>query len=218
MLPWFPALTDASAKALANLRNAGNFQWYLIPFLALIIYCYVTEAQKRNWSIVLAGVAFFGGEFLWEMFNGLVLHWSNRSAMWTTPGSSTAFLIFVGLTIEISMMFAIAGLFFTKLLPEDKKQKILGLPNRLFYILGFALFCVFVEVILNKWGALVWDYAWWRWPNIELIIVAYAGGFWLLTWFYDLDVSLKIKTAMTVALYCADVVAFLVFAVALKWV
>lgn len=40
------------------------------------------------------------------MFNALVLHWSNRAAMWTTP-VDTAYLILVGLTIEISAMFAV---------------------------------------------------------------------------------------------------------------
>lgn len=37
-----------------------------------------------------------------------------------------AYLLLVGLNIEISMMFAVAGVVFAKLLPEDQTRKILG--------------------------------------------------------------------------------------------
>jgi hypothetical protein len=217
MLPVMTAMTEASQQAVHNLRVAGNFQWYLVPLLAFIIYIYVQEVEKRNWNIILTGLAFFAAEFVWEMFNALILHWTGNSAMWTTPGPS-AYIILVGLTIEIAMMFSVAGVIFTKILPEDRELKILGIPNRLFCILSFALFCVFVEVLLNQWGALVWYWPWWRWPNIWLIIAAYACGFWLCAWFYDLKVSLKAKAWLTAATYGIAIVCFLIFAVALQWV
>lgn len=73
----------------------------------------------------------------------------------------TAYLILIGLNIEISMMFAIMGVAATKLLPEDKSARVLGIPNRLFYAVVLSAACVAVEVILNAAGVLVWEYPWW---------------------------------------------------------
>jgi len=208
--------TQASARALENLRNTHHFGWYLVPILAFVIYVYVVEVERKRWDIFIAGLAFFGFELAWEMFNALVLHWSGRSAMWTAPGN-TAYLIFVGLTIEIAMMFSIAGIIFTKALPLDKEKKILRLPNRVVYALAFALGCVFVEVLLNRWGALAWEYAWWRWPNIWLIILAYFAGFFGIAVFHDLK-SMRMKVWITVGAYAADLVLVIVFVWTLKWI
>lgn len=212
----YAALTEASVEALNNLRSTANFQWYLIPLLAFVIYVYVVDIERKRWDIVLAGIAFFGIEFAWEMFNALVLHWSGRSAMWTTPGD-TAFLILVGLTIEISIMFAIAGVIITRVLPQDKKQKVLGIPNRLFYPVVFGLGCVFVEVILNQWGVLVWEYSWWSWPHIWLIIVAYCVGFGLCVLFFDIK-SMRVKGVLIGVIYTLNIICFIVFANLLGWI
>jgi len=69
-----PAYTEASRQALENLRNTGHFGWYLVPILAFVAYVYVVEAERKNWDIFLAGFAFMGVEFAWEMFNALILH------------------------------------------------------------------------------------------------------------------------------------------------
>ncbi|MHB8894048.1 MAG: hypothetical protein ACYC99_02570 [Candidatus Geothermincolia bacterium] len=212
----FATYTQASARALENLRNPSHFAWYLVPILAFVVYVYVVEAERKRWDIFLAGLAFFGFELAWEMFNALVLHLSGRAAMWSAP-SDTAYLIFVGLTIEIAMMFSIAGIVFTKALPPDKKKKILHIPNRIFYALAFAVGCVLVETLLNKWGALVWDYAWWRWPNVWLIVLAYFAGFYGISIFHDLK-SLKTKAWITIGAYAADMVLVIVFVWTLKWI
>ena len=212
----FAAYTEASQQAVNNLRSTADFRWYIVILLALVIYVYIVEIERKRWDIVLTAFGFFCAELVWEMFNALVLHISNRSAMWTTPGD-TAYLIFVGLTIEISMMFAVAGVGFLKLLPEDGKSKILGLPNRLFYAIVFGGFCVFVEVILNQWGVLVWEYGWWSWPHIWLILLVYIGGFYVLTLIFD-RTSLKTTLILCCASFSAAVLCFLVFAKALEWI
>jgi hypothetical protein len=43
-------------------------------------------------------------------------------------GGDTAYLILIGLNIEIRFMFAIMGVAATLALPEDRKIKILGVP------------------------------------------------------------------------------------------
>src|SRR4030065_117456 len=121
-------LTEASQHALEILRDASLFQWYVVPLLAIVVYVYAIEIERQNWSCVLAGLAFFGMDLFNETWNALVLHFTDRSAVWTTPGD-TAYLILVGLTIEISFMFAVSGIIFTKMLPKDKTLRIMGIPK-----------------------------------------------------------------------------------------
>src|SRR3972149_7651101 len=116
-------MTEASQQALKILRDADLFQWYVVPLFALVVYVYAVEVERRNWSIVFAGLAFYGMDLFNETWNALVLHFTDRSAVWTTPGD-TAYLILIGLTIEISFMFAISGIIFTKMLPPDKPMRI----------------------------------------------------------------------------------------------
>ena len=210
-------MTEASRAALAILRDPGNLQWYLIPFLAFVIYVYAVEIERRNWNVVLAGLAFYGLEWALEIGNGLVLHFSGRSAIWTTPGD-TAYLLLVGLTIEISMMFAVAGVVFAKLLPPDRRTKILGIPNRRFFIVLNAVFCVFIEVLLNRGGILVWEYPWWNFPNVWLIIlIGYMPYMILSFWVHD-HPKLRTKITTVAGLFAFDLAALAIFAGGLQWI
>ena len=199
------------------LRDPGHFQWYLIPLLAFVIYVYFVEVERRNWNVVLAGLAFYGLEWFLEILNALWLHFSQYSAVWTTPGN-TAYLLLVGLTIEISMMFAVAGVAFTKILPKDRAVKILGLPNRWFFVLANSVFCVFIEVLLNLWGVLVWEYEWWNWPNIWLIIIIGYSLYMIFSfWVHDVE-SMRKKVLAVSAMYAVDIVCLVVFMGILEWI
>jgi hypothetical protein len=213
----FFSYTQATEKALRLLRNPHYFQWYLIPLLALLIYVYAVEVERRKWNIILAGLAFWGLEWFFEIINALILHFNKHTAVWTTPGG-TAYLPLIGLTIEISMMFAIAGVIFAKVLPEDPKMNILGIPNRWALIVGFSIFCVFVEVILHLWGVLVWEYWWWNWPFVLLIVlVGYMPYFIFATWIHDMP-SMKKKITIVSGMYTLDLVCIIVFMAILKWI
>jgi len=59
-------------------------------------------------------------------------------------------------------MFAISGIIYYHTLTENKDIKILGLPEKWFWAIGYAVFCVFVECLLNIGGLLVWEYPWWN--------------------------------------------------------
>ena len=52
--------TDAALEAQRILRDAGQFQWYVIPLFALVAYVYAVEIERRNWNLVFAGLAFWG--------------------------------------------------------------------------------------------------------------------------------------------------------------
>ena len=146
-------MTESAAHALSILRDTSLFQWYVIPLFALVVYVYAVEVERRNWSLVFAGLAFWGMDWFNEIWNGLVFHFTGQAPVWGAPGQ-TAYLILIGLNIEICFMFAIAGITFSKMLPPDKRTKILGIPNRIAMAIFGSAFCVFVEGLLNVAGAL----------------------------------------------------------------
>ncbi len=157
-------MTPASEMALQGLRDLSTIKWYVIPLLAIVFYIYTSEIKKAketgNWNAIFAGLTIFGMDFFNETWNGWVFHFTQRAAFWTTPGD-TALRTMVGWNIEIMFMFAISGIIYYNTLSENKNDKILGLPNRWFWAIGYAVFCVFVECLLNMGGHLVWEYPWW---------------------------------------------------------
>lgn len=209
-------MTEAAQQSLQILRSTDTFQWYVVALLAGVVYAYATEVEKQHWHAVVAGLTFWINEFLYEIFNSLILHFTGYAPMWCTPGK-TAYLITTGMNIEIASMFAVAGLVMIKLLSQDRNKKIFGLSNRFVIPTLLGLFCVAVEVILNRWGALVWEYWWWRWPNIYLLIIGYCAPFYLLTWFYD-RFSLRGKTIVLAVWSSLAISGWLVFAVGLRWI
>ncbi|MBI9078022.1 MAG: hypothetical protein JEZ02_21675 [Desulfatibacillum sp.] len=210
-------MTEASIQALSLVRNPENMKWYVVPLIVIAIYMYIVDAEQKNWSAILLGLAFWAGEFVWEMFNALVLHFSGFAAMWSTPGGDSAYVIYAGLNIEIAFFFSVVGLMIVKALPEDKKLKILGVSNRILIPVGFGLLAVFVEVCLNQCNLLVWDYGWWRWPNIGLIVVVYCAPFYLIARLHD-ALSLRAKKIALAVTTSLAVVCHVLFATILGWV
>ncbi len=210
-------MTEASKSALAILRDPGQFQWYLVPIFVIVVYIYAVEVEKRNWSLVLAGLAFWGMDWFNEIWNGLVLHFTRHSALWTTPGKSS-FVIFVGLNLEISLMFAILGIVLIKMLPKDKNARVFGIPNRWFFAVLNSVLCVGIEVILNRANALVWEYRFWNWPNIWLIIVFGYLTFMVVSfWVYDLK-KISNQIAAVAVIFGVDLAAIILFVGILRWI
>ena len=209
--------TDAALEALRILRDASLFQWYIIPLLTFVVYVYAVEIERRNWNLVFAGLAFWGMDWFNEIWNSLVFHFTNYAPVWGAP-VKTAYLILIGLNIEICFMFAVAGVGFAKLLPADKQMKILGLPNRwVFAIVGSAL-CVFVEVLLNSIGLLTWDYSWWSAGAPWLIfLVGYMPFFLVSFWVYDME-SIRNKVITVGTIFTIDIVCIVIFGVIFKWI
>src|SRR5512136_1574331 len=142
-------MTESTMQALAILREGSLFKWYVIPLLSFVFYVYVMEVEKRNWNIVLAGLAFWGMDWFNEIWNALVLHFTGYAPVWGAPGGDTAYLILIGLNIEIMFMFAVSGIIWCKMLLPKKEDKILGIPNRWFIAIVGSAFCVFIEYLLN---------------------------------------------------------------------
>jgi hypothetical protein len=211
------ALTDFTVEAQSLLRDETQFKWYVVTLLVFVLYVYAVEVERRRWDIVLAGAALWLADWINEIIDALVLHFSDRAAVWTVTGD-TAYLILIGLTIEISLMFAVSGVVYAKSLPPDPRTKLLGLPNRLTIALGFSIFAVFVEVLLNATGYFHWEYWWWDVPFVPLIVVfGYLWFFLIAAYVYDRpDNRSRLRIVGTMAAIVA--VSLLVFGVALEWI
>ncbi len=61
-----PEVTD---QALRILRSGENFQWYVITLLALVMYIYANEINKRNWKPIAAGLALYSVHWFYEILN-----------------------------------------------------------------------------------------------------------------------------------------------------
>lgn len=209
-------MTEASERALSVLRSADNMQWYVVPMLIFVAYIYIHEVERRNFSAVWLGIATWAAELVWEMFNASILHFTGYAPLWSAPGRS-AFVIYAGLNIEISLFFAVAALLLIKLLPKDKSLRILGMPNRIFIPVLGALVAVGAEAVLNRAGLLVWDWWFWRWPHVYLIFIAYCAPALFLAWAHD-KASLRSKRRWAIILLLLAALCHIVFASLLKWV
>ena len=200
-------MTPATEQALSGLRDLTMIKWYIIPLFAIVFYIYTKEIkearQTKNWDAVLAGLTIFGADFFNETWNGWVMHLSQRSAFWTTPGD-TALRTLVGWNIEIMLMFLILGIIYYHTLSESKKEKILGLPEKWFWAIYYSVFCVFVECVLNIGGQLVWEYPFWN-LSFKGIWLIFLIGYFQFFFFAALVISLKSMKAklMTVGIIYA---------------
>lgn len=159
---WFGNWDNAAAadRALEAIRSVSNFNWTFIVLLALVVYLYATELSRKNYRVVVAGLALYMVHWLYEITNAVICAITGY-ALWTVSPESTSFILLIGVSWELSMMFAIAGLAMSKLLPEDPDKKIFGINNRILFAIGNAAFFSAVEIFLASTPAFIWVYPWW---------------------------------------------------------
>jgi hypothetical protein len=209
--------TPFAAEALSNLRDPSHFNWSVIPILVLVFYIYSVEVERQNWNVFWAGLAFWGMDWFNEIWNGLVFHFTQYAPMWAAPADS-AYLILIGLNIEICMMFAFMGIMGAKMLPADKSMKILGIPNRLFMAASLSALCVIVEFFLNAADALTWDWAWWSMRSpIPIFLFGYLHFFLVAYWVHDMA-EVRSKAITVGAIFAFDAACLVVFGGVLGWI
>jgi hypothetical protein len=208
------AVTDFTREAEGILRHGSTFEWSTVALLGLAIYVYAVEVERRRFDVVLAGLAFWLMDWFNELANSAVLHASDRAALWTVTGD-TSYLILIGLTIEISLLFLVSGVVFVKQLPADPRMRILGVPNRWLLVFAFSCACVLVEVFLHSIGVFHWEYWWWNVPFVPLIVVfGYMTFFGIAAWVYDMGSDRRRQLRVVGALAAVDAVAGIVLGVA----
>ena len=203
---------EATQQALDILRNGTTFQWYVIPLLAFVVYIYFNEMTKNNWKGIAAGLSLYMVHWFFEIMNALIQHFSGH-ALWTVP-QGTAFLLLIGVGVELSLMFSVAGLIFSKLLPDDPKMKIMGVNNRLFIAAGNAAFFSIFEIFLAKTPAFIWVYPWWG--ALPVFITVYIPFFVVSMYSYDWKPKTQIRVIGS--LFVLNAAMIIVFTGLLKWI
>ncbi len=196
---------DESYKSLADLakaavRDPSNFNWAFIALLAFVVMMYVDEISKKNYKAIAAALMLYSVHWLYEIANAVICHFSGY-ALWTVSPESTSFILLIGVSWELSMMFAVAG-FTSKLLPKDKDMKILGVNNRIVFAIGSALFFSLVEIFLAWTPAFIWVYPWWG--AIPVFITTYIPFFLASYLIYDKEPKTQKKWIGSLA--CVNIV------------
>lgn len=209
-------MSESSLLALKILRDPSQFKWYVIPVLLIVIYIYMVEVEKKNWKAVFAALAFWGMDWFNEIWNALFFHFNKFAPVWGAP-KDTAYLIMIGLNIEICFMFLIMGIVATKILPKDRHEKIFGLNNRIFYAVTNSILCVLVEIVLNLGGWLTWEHSWWSVSMPFLVfILGYFPFFAVCYYVYDLETPKK-QAFVTGGILGFDLICIAVFGLWLGW-
>lgn len=203
---------ELTAQALSILRKGDNFNWIIIPMLAAVVYIYLSAYEQKKWKQIAAGLSLYMVHWFFEILNALIQHFSGH-ALWTVP-AGTSFLLLVGVGVELSLMFSVAGLIFSKVLPEDPKVKLLGLPNRLVVALGNAAFFSIFEIFLAKTPSFHWVYPWWG--SITVFITVYIPFF--VVSMYCHDWKQKTQKTFIGTLAAVNALMLVVFAGFLGWI
>jgi hypothetical protein len=106
-------------------------------------------------------------------------------ALWTVSPESTSMIFLIGVSFELSMMFAVAG-FTVNFLPDQKKIRIANKFNvntRVVYVIGNAALAAILEIFLASTPAFIWVYKWWG--AIPVFITTYIPFFIAAAAIYD---------------------------------
>ena len=160
-----------AAKDLVDaiqVRSTENFNWTFIFILAVVFYVYWSEMHKKNYDMVIAGLALYGVHWLYEIGNAVIAHFAGYP-LWSVSNESTTFILLIGVCWELSMMFSLAGIISLKMLPEDRTTRYFAkdgkkgidckLAGAISMALLFALFESFLAATSNH--SFIWVYKWW---------------------------------------------------------
>ena len=181
--------------AKAAVRSTANFNWSFIAIFAFVVMIYVDEIHKKNYKAIAAALMLYSVHGLYEIANAVICYFTGY-ALWTVSPESTSYILLIGVSWELSMMFAVAG-FTSKLLPADKDMKILGINNRIVFAIGSALLFSFVEIFLASTPAFIWVYKWWG--AIPVFITTYIPFFLASYLIYDKEPKTQKKWIISLA-------------------
>ena len=166
-----------AAKDLVDaikVRSTENFNWTFIFILAVVFYVYWSEIHKKNYDAVIAGLSLYAVHWLYEIMNAIIAKAAGYP-LWAVSGESTTFILLIGVSWELSMMFSLAGIISFKMLPKDRtkhyfsrsgedgKKPRKGIDCRLVGCLSMALLFALFESFLagTSNGSFLWVYPWW---------------------------------------------------------
>ena len=114
----------------------------------------------------------------------------------------------------------IAGIVWYHTLEDDKRKKILGFPNPLFWAIGYSLFSVFIEYFLNSGNLLIWEYPFWTNTFSGMILIFIFGYlyFYLGAWFVISRKTIKSKIITLIIIYSVPIIMNIIAFGIMGWV
>ncbi len=182
------AAKAAAEAAKLAVRSTDNFHWTFIALLAFVAIIYVFAIKQKRYNAAFAAVALYSVHWFYEIMNAVICY-ATGYALWTVSAESTSYILLIGVSWELSMMFSVAG-FTCLILPEDKKKKILGIPNRIVFAIGAAALFSVIEIFLASTPAFIWVYEWWG--AIPVFVTTYIPFFLACYLIYDAKRSTQI--------------------------
>ena len=169
-LKWFGDGSDFAKQMVDNIivRSTENFNWTFMALLAVVFYIYWTEIRKKNYDAIYAGLALYAVHWLYEILNAIIARASGYP-LWAVSNDSSSFILLIGVSWELSMMFSIAGIISFKMLPDDRSKRFLargkfkGFSCKLTGAIGMAILFSLFESFLagtTNWS-FIWVYKWW---------------------------------------------------------
>lgn len=157
-----------------KVRSTENFNWTFIFILAVVFYVYWSEFHKKNYEAIFAGFALYGVHWLYEIMNAIIAKASGYP-LWAVSNDSTTFILLIGVSWELSMMFSLAGIISFKMLPHDRTKHYFsrsgenglkprkGIDCRLVGAISMALLFALFESFLagTANNSFIWVYPWW---------------------------------------------------------
>ena len=199
MLKWWGDGSEEAMDLVKQIvvRSTENFNWTFIFILAVVFYIYWSEIHKKNWDVVVAGLALYGVHWLYEIANAIIGKIFGYP-LWSVSNGSTTFILLIGVCWELSMMFSIAGIISFKMLPEDRNKRYFTkggtrkgisckLVGALEMALLFALFESFLAGTSNH--SFIWVYKWWG--VIPVFITTYIPFFLAANYVPDMKPKTK---------------------------
>ncbi len=186
-----------------EVRSTDNFNWTFIFILAVVFYVYWSEIHKKNYQAVFAGLALYGVHWLYEIMNAIIAKASGYP-LWAVSNDSTTFILLIGVSWELSMMFSLAGIISFKMMPQDRTKryfargKFKGISCKLMVALEMALLFALFESFLAATGGgskFIWVYPWWG--VIPVFITTYIPFF--LASNYVPDMKPKVRNIFLIA-------------------
>ncbi|MFZ5595784.1 MAG: hypothetical protein ACOY31_02075 [Bacillota bacterium] len=177
-----------------------------------VLYIYANELERGNYRAIAGGLALYMVHWLVEIANALIQHFSGH-ALWTVP-AGTSFSIMVGVGIEISLMFSVAGIVACKMMPKDPGVKILGISNRLFFSVLNAALASIIEIFLVRTPVFVWVYPWWG--AFPVFLTVYIPFFAAACYCHDWQP--RTQAGFIGTLFGINAAALIIFGAILGWI
>lgn len=155
-------------------RDPSNFNWTTIFFLAIVVFIYWDLYRKKEYKMLVAGISLYAVHWFYEIMNAVIAK-TTGYPLWAVTNDSTSFILLIGVSVELSFMFSIAGMVAWRMLPLDRTKKILGLSVKWWTIISMSLLFSVIEIFLYWTGKFVWVYPWWG--AIPVCITTYVPFF-----------------------------------------